>query len=149
MGSSSDALILGRKHEARHNGQLWLEWQPGKKGSRPVAIPILPPLERTLRAMKVEGDTYILNERGQPFRSTETLRTRVRRWCDQAGLEERSSHGVRKALGGLLGEAGCSTRQIGAILSHVKPDTTAIYTESAERRLMSADAMASLSSIEW
>ncbi|WP_370286896.1 tyrosine-type recombinase/integrase [Pseudooceanicola nanhaiensis] len=144
-----DAIWLGRKHEVADAGQVWLEWQPGKKGSRKVSLPILPPLLRATRGMTVQGEAYILNERGRPFKNSETLRTRVRRWCDQAGLEERSSHGVRKAMATLLSEAGCSDKQVGAILSHSKAATTAIYTESAQRRILSADAMDALRGLEW
>nr|WP_136685712.1 tyrosine-type recombinase/integrase [Rhodobacter xinxiangensis] len=144
-----DAMLLGRKHEVQRDGITWLEWQPGKKGSAPVSVPLPPPLFNASRAMTVQGDAYLLSEKGQPFGSVESLRQRVRRWCDAAGLTERSSHGIRKALAGLLAEMGCSDHQIMSVLAHTKATTTAIYTKGAKRRVLAQDAMQTLSGLDW
>lgn len=144
-----DARILGRKHEISHDGAIWLEWQPGKKGSALVSVPMPPPLLKASRAMTVQGETYLLSEKGQPFGTVESLRQRVRRWCDAAGLTERSSHGIRKALAALLAEMGCSDHQIMSVLAHTKATTTAIYTQSAKRRVLAQDAMTALEGISW
>lgn len=144
-----DARLLGRKHEVQRDGITWLEWQPGKKGSAPVTLPLAPPLFRATRAMTVQGDTYLLSERGRPFGTVESLRQRVRRWCDAAGLPERSSHGLRKALAELLAEVGCSDHQIMSVLAHTNPNTTAIYTRGAKRRILAQDAMMALDAIDW
>ena len=64
-----DVVLLGRDHEARRDGLSWLEWQPGKKGSSPVSVPILPPLARSISAQKIIGPTYLLNGWGKPFAS--------------------------------------------------------------------------------
>lgn len=145
----SDARILGRRHEVVRNGMVWLEFQPLKRGSALVSIPMLPPLFKATRAMKVQGETYMLSETGRPFGNMESMRERARKWYDAAGLTERSSHGVRKALAGLLAEVGCSTHQIGAILAHTKAQTTEIYTKDAERRLLAAGAMEALGKLDW
>ncbi|MCJ8139489.1 site-specific integrase [Falsirhodobacter halotolerans] len=144
-----DARILGRGHEVQRDGITWLEWQPGKKGSAPVTLPMAPPLQRAVRNMVVQGETYLLSERGRPFGTVESLRQRVRRWCDAAGLVERSSHGLRKALAELLAEVGCSDHQIMSVLAHTNPNTTAIYTRGAKRRVLALDAMAALDRINW
>ncbi|MBP0484639.1 tyrosine-type recombinase/integrase [Sagittula salina] len=144
-----DLALLGREHEVTHNGAVWLEWQPGKKGSAFVSMPILPPLLRTMRAMPVVGPAYLLSERGKPFKNVETLRTRVRRWCDAAGLPDRSSHGVRKGMATLLAEAGINEQQIGAVLAHTQPSTTRVYTQTAQRRLLSEQALTALSGFDW
>jgi integrase len=140
----SDLALLGRRHEVRHDGITWLEWQPGKRGSAPAAIPMAPPLFEALRATPVIGRTYILNREGQPFANGESLAERVRKWTAAAGLDRRSSHGIRKALGGLLAEAGATEHQIMAVLTHTKAETAEIYTRSAERRRMAASAMAAI-----
>ncbi|MBU2962725.1 tyrosine-type recombinase/integrase [Citreicella sp. C3M06] len=144
-----DLCHLGRHHEVTRNGAVWLEWQPGKKGSAPVSMPILPPLLRTIRAMPVVGPAYLLSERGKPFKNVETLRTRVRRWCDDAGLQNRSSHGVRKGMATMLAEAGANEQQIGAVLSHTQPSTTRIYTQTAQRSVLSQQALSGISNIVW
>lgn len=144
-----DAIWLGRSQEVSHNGQIWLEWQPRKKGSAYVSIPMLPPLYQATRASKVQGPAYILNENGQPFKSVETLRVRVQRWCKAAGLQGRSSHGIRKAMAELMAEAGCSQHQIMAVMSHTEARTSEVYTKGAQRKLLAADGIRALANLEW
>lgn len=136
-----DLYLLGRGHEVQRNGLTWLDWQPGKKGSAAASLPMAPQLLDATRAMKVQGKTYLLSQHGRPFRSPEVLGNSVQGWTAEAGLSGRSSHGLRKALGGLLGELGCSELQIMSILSHTEPTTSSIYTKSAERRRLAQEAM--------
>ncbi|ANT62662.1 hypothetical protein AYJ57_20005 [Salipiger sp. CCB-MM3] len=100
-----------------------------------------PQLLAATRGMTVQGKTYLLSKHGRSFRSPEVLGNTVQRWTSEAGLTARSSHGLRKALGGLLGELGCSELQIMSILSHTEPTTSSIYTKSAERRRLAREAM--------
>lgn len=144
-----DAIWLGREQEVTHNGQIWLEWQPRKKGSAPVSIPMMPPLFEATRASKIVGPAYILNEKGQPFASTEALRVRVQRWCKAAGLPGRSSHGVRKAVAELMAESGCTQHQIMAVMSHTQAKTSEIYTKGAQRRILAADGVQALANLDW
>lgn len=144
-----DAIMLGRGHEVQDGPVTWLEWQPGKRGSAKVSIPMMPPLFAATRAGKVIGPTYLLTDYGRPFASTEGLRNRFRKWCDAAGLEGRSAHGVRKAAATLMAEQGATQHQIMAILGHTQARTSEIYTRSAARRKMAVEGMALLGSLEW
>lgn len=144
-----DAIWLGRDQEVIHQGQTWLEWQPRKRGSAPVSIPMLQPLYTATRTAKVIGPAYILNEQGKPFRSTEALRVRVQRWCTAAGLEGRSSHGVRKAVAEMMAEAGCTQHQIMAVMSHTEARTSEIYTRGVQRKLLAAEGAKALAGLEW
>lgn len=144
-----DAIWLGREQEVTYNDQLWLEWQPRKKGSARVSIPILPPLFKATRAAQAIGPAYILNDQGHPFASTEALRVRVQRWCSAAGLSGRSSHGVRKAVAELMAESGSSQHQIMAVMSHTEARTSEIYTKGVQRRVLAADGIRALASLEW
>lgn len=140
----SDARILGRPHEVARDGVIFLDWQPGKKGSAFVSVPIFPQLLQELRAARVEGPCYILSQHGRPYRTTASLHERVRRWTRDAGLENRSQHGLRKAMGELLAEAGATQHQIMSVMAHTKPATSAIYTDRADRRRMAIAAMESI-----
>ena len=140
-GRISDTVKHGRKHEVTRDGRLWLDWQPQKRGSAFVSIPIAPQLLEELRAPTVEGATYLLSQHGRPYRTPESLRRMIQAWTAQAGLMSRSQHGVRKAMGELLAEAGCTQHQIMSVMAHTKPATSAIYTENADRRRMAALAM--------
>lgn len=144
-----DALWLGREQETMINGQIWLKWQPRKKGSAAVAIPMLPPLYTATRAAVVVGPTYLLSDKGKPFSSVEALRVRVQRWCESAGLPGRSSHGVRKAMAELMAEAGCTQHQIMAVMAHTQAKTSEVYTRGAERQILAADGIQALAGLEW
>lgn len=144
-----DAVLLGRGHEEIFDGMRWLRWQPVKKGSAEVFIPMLPPLLRATRASTVIGDTYLLTEYGRPFRSPEGLRNRLRKWCNEAKLPLLSSHGIRKGAGHLLAQEGCSQYQIMCVHGHTQAKTSEVYTKGVERARMAAEAMKTLESMEW
>lgn len=140
----SDAITLGRGNEVIRDGITYLDWQPKKKGSSFVSVPIANQLLTELRAAKVEGKAYILSEHGRPFRTSASLHERVRRWVAAAGMEGLSQHGLRKAMGELLAEAGATQHQIMAVMAHTQPATSAIYTNKADRRRMATAAMDSI-----
>lgn len=142
-----DLAKLGRCHEIQRAGVTWLEWQPGKKGSAFVSLPLAPQVIEEARAQTVIGASYILNAHGRPFRSSAALGMRVQRWTAEAGLTNRSSHGVRKGAGGWLAEHGATQHQIMAVMSHSSPKTSEIYTRSAARSRLAADAMQAISGI--
>jgi integrase len=145
----SDAISLGRANEFERSGIRGLRWQPKKKGSAFVEVPMLPPLYKATRAMAIQGKSYILTAHGEPFKSPEGLRNRFRKWCDQAGLHHLSSHGIRKATGNLLAEEGASQYQIMSIHGHTQAKTSEIYTKGVERWRLAADAMNNLATMEW
>lgn len=144
-----DARILGRGHEVQRNGITFLEWQPGKKGSAPVSIPMLPALHEATRAVTVVGPTYLLNEKGRTFASVEALRVRVQRWITDAGLTGLSSHGVRKAVGDFLAENGATQHQIMSVMAHTQAKTSEVYTKGADRRILASSAMQAMVGLEW
>ena len=145
----SDATVLGRGNQFERNGETWIGWQPSKRGSAYVEIPLLPPLLKATRAQKIVGPTYILTEYGTPHRSPEGLRNRFKKWCTQAGLENMSSHGIRKAVGKLLAEEGCSQYQIMAVHGHTDSKTSSVYTQGAERSRLAGEAAKILEAMEW
>ncbi len=55
------------------------------------------------------------------------------KWCRQAGLENRTAHGIRKAVGSILAEAGCTQYQNMTIHGHSESRTSEIYTRAVER----------------
>ncbi|AVO36625.1 tyrosine-type recombinase/integrase [Pukyongiella litopenaei] len=144
-----DAFQLGRGHEIRHEGAPWLSWQPAKRGSRPVEIPILPPLLAAIRSQSVIGPTYLLTAHGQPYRSAEGLRNRFKKWCIAAGLPDRSSHGIRKSAGHLLSLHGATQYEIMAIHGHANASTSEIYTRGVERQRLAASAASKLANLDW
>ena len=105
---------------------------------------MMPQLVEEARAQPHRGESYITTGHGRPYKSGPTLGMAVQRWTTEAGLTRRSSHGVRKAAGRILAEAGATQHQIMAVMAHTQPQTSAIYTDSVERALLAEKAMATV-----
>lgn len=145
----SDAVLLGRAHEERRDGQLWLEWQPKKKGSRFVQIPVLPPLQAALQARTVVGARFLLTAHGKPYSSPEGLRNNLSKWCAAAGISGKSSHGIRKAAGHLLALNGATQYEIMAVHGHANASTSQVYTDAVERAKLGQMAATKLAAMDW
>jgi len=145
----SDVYRLGRANESRRDGLLWLSWQPAKKGSPPVSVPVLPPLARAIRAQKLVGETYLLNGWGKPFASAAAFGNWFRDRATEAGLSGRTPHGIRKAAGELLALEGVTQYGIMSVLGHSQAKTSEVYTASVNRDRLAMDAMQKLAKIEW
>jgi site-specific recombinase XerD len=64
----------------------------------------------------------------------------MRGWCDEAGLSQCSSHGLRKAAAVVLAESGASASELMAIFGGANLKTAQIYVEKANKRRMTANA---------
>lgn len=144
-----DAALLGRDNEFTRQGVKGIGWQPTKKNSPFVEIPMIPPLYKATRLSNVIGPTYLLTWFGKPFATSESLGQSFIRWCKEAGLQNRSAHGIRKAAGHLLAVEGCTQYQIMAIHGHAQAQTSEIYTKGVERWGLATDAMKKLEGMEW
>jgi len=71
------------------------------------------------------------------------------KWCRAAGLENRTAHGIRKAAGNILAEAGCSQYQIMAIHGHSESRTPEVYTKGVDRDELAAAGMETMKGIDW
>ncbi len=145
----SDVIRLGRDNESVKDGITWITWKAAKKGALPVSIPMLPQLYEATRNVRVVGKTYLLSAKGQPWASTDSFRNRFKDWCVEAGLPDLSPHGIRKAAGHLLAEAGATQHQIMVIHGHALASTSEIYTRGVARQKLAKDAMALLGGIAW
>ncbi|MEM9524609.1 MAG: site-specific integrase, partial [Pseudomonadota bacterium] len=141
-----DAVVLGRANEFERGGIRGLGRQPKRKGSAKVEIPMLPPLYRATRAATVQGPTHLSTKRGRPFSAPDALGQTLRRG---AGLEGRSSNGVRKAAGHLPAQAGYTQYQIMSIHGHTQARTSKAHTKGIERWRLAADAIRPLEATDW
>lgn len=144
-----DIVKLGRANEIKQDGLTYLDWQPSKKGSARVTIPILPPLARAISAQKVIGPTYLLTAHGKPFASSNAFDNRFRSWCESAGLKDRSAHGIRKAAGELMALSGATQYHIMAVHGHTQARTSEGYTAGVNRRRLAAEGAALLAQMDW
>lgn len=136
-----DTTIIGRSHECIIDGIAAVRFQPSKKGSSEVCVPLLPPLLEATRAPKVQGGTYLLGRGGKPYASGDSASAMFKQWCKDCGLGHLSAHGVRKGLGELLAELGCSQYEIMAIHGHSEAKTSETYTRRVERWKLALNAM--------
>lgn len=144
-----DVVTLGRGNEVRRDGITYLSWQPGKRGSAPVTVPIMPPLADAIAAQKVVGPTYLLSALGKPFASPTAFGNWFRDRVTEAGLTDRSPHGIRKAAGELMALAGATQYHIMAVHGHTNAKTSEVYTQGVNRQKLAAEAMQMMAAIRW
>ena len=89
-------------HEARRSRWSARTWKPRLCASRPISTPPSSPPPQYDGAKPSRRISRPSNS------SADALGQRLRKWCREAGLNDRSAHGVRKATGHLLASLGCS-----------------------------------------
>jgi integrase len=94
-----------------------------------------------------DGVAFLLTQYGVPFSAPGFTDWFVGR-AVQAGLENRTPHGLRKAAGRRLAEAGCSAKEIAAVLGHTTLSEVERYTRDADQGRLSDAAFDRLENAE-
>jgi integrase len=139
-----DLIRLGRQHIKVHNGREGLEFtQQKNKKRKPVKlwVPIAPELREIIDASPTGDLAFIQTSFGHPF-SEGGFGNRFRKWCNDAGLEGLSVHGLRKTAANVLAEVGCTDREIMSITGHTTSKEVSRYTRQAKQKVRAANAMA-------
>lgn len=137
----SDMVRMGRQHLVPGG----IEVRQQKTGTR-LVIPIHPTLASELETVPEDRLTFLITDAGRSW-SPRGFYNSFRGWCDLAGIPRgRSPHGLRKAMGRRLAEAGCSEHQIMSILG-VSARTAAIYTRAARQDVLAVSAMARIGNV--
>lgn len=114
------------------------------KGNNVATVPLLPTTKAALDALPAAPIRHlIVNHFGRPF-SVDGFGNRMRKWCDAAGLEGLSIHGLRKAVARRVAESGGTDAEGQAVTGHVKAETFAEYRASANRARLADAAMANV-----
>lgn len=110
------------------------------KGNNETSVRIMPTTQAALDALPAAPIRHlIVTQFGKPF--TEAgLGNRMRKWCDDAGLEHCSMHGLRKAVSRQLAERGATDAQGQAVTGHKKAETFAAYRAKANRTTLADQA---------
>ena len=161
-GRIGDMHTLGPRHELTRNERLYIRFQPSKKGSSEVQLPL--PWNFMLEAANLpeNASAYLLKRNGDPFASSGSLDNAVRKWIIAAGMCEpilddngdpeldekgkpkmramRSQHGIRKRRAEQIAQASGSVYEVMAYLSHSDPKTAAIYTKRVDRAVLAERA---------
>jgi integrase len=116
----------------------WLSYS-GQKTGQAVTIPLPKPLTELLEGLPSEG-TFLRTRAGKPF-VVESFGNAFRKWCDAAGLQNCSAHGLRKAGAALAAERGATEAELNAIFGwgHGSKEAS-VYVKAASRKVLSGRA---------
>jgi integrase len=145
----SDVVKLGRQMERQ--GVLHFTETKGrdskalsrkKKTTSPKkrALPILPQLRLVIDATPSGNLNYLMTTYGRPFTAA-GFGNKFREWCDEAGLEHCSAHGLRKAGATIAAANGASIHQLAAIFGWENLRQAELYTREANRARLAGDSM--------
>jgi integrase len=130
-----DAVRFGRQHVRNGVGTIKTE-----KTDTEVTLPILPVLAETLKVGPCGDLTFIAGESGRPL-AKESFGNLFREACRDAGLPNRSAHGLRKAAATRAANAGATVAELEAIFGWQGGTMAALYTRAADRRRLAQGAM--------
>lgn len=133
----SDVVTMGRQHV--RDGRIHVVQL---KTSARLAIRIHPTLRKEIDVAPA-GMTFILTQAGKPF-SAAGFTAWFRKRAEKAGVKERTPHGLRKAAGRRLAEAGCTGKQIMAVLGHTTLAEAENYTRDADQATLADTAVGRL-----
>lgn len=139
----SDIIQFGKQHV--RDG--WLKFTQHKnRNTKPVTLelPIIPELRRIIDASPCGDLTFLVTEFQKPFTSN-GFGNWFRKRCDEAGLQNCSAHGLRKAAASRLAELGCSEFEIMAVTGHTTSKEVTRYTKSANQKKRADSAMKKVS----
>jgi len=113
----SDVVRLGWQHVREAEGRLKIEVRQIKTGTR-CLIPVHAALLAELQQLPRDRLAFMVTDAGPPF-TANGFYMRFSEWRERAGLPAGlSPHGLRKATGRRLMEAGCTPAEIGSVLGH-------------------------------
>lgn len=128
------------------DGEL-VDFQPQKtsrNGGKKITVPLLEETKQIIAATPLIGTgTYLVNQFGKPF-TVNGFGNKMREWCDEAGLPEVSSHGLRKLCLIRLAEAGFSAPAIASISGHKDLREIQLYIDAADRKKLARATMAAV-----
>jgi integrase len=144
----SDVVLLGRQDIKRGGFLTYTQQKNRKRKPVTLTIPVHPELRRVIEATPTIGmKTFLVTHFGKPF-TANGFGNWMRDRCNEAGLPECSSHGLRKAIARRLAEAGMSPHQIMAITGHSTLKEVERYTRAASQKHLAEMAMRGLDEAE-
>lgn len=131
----ADVRIMGWAKMTR--GKIWVKQL---KTGKELLIPIHPNLAASLATIGREQEAFILNNWGKPY-TIDSFGVWFKRRCLEAGIKDRSIHGLRKAAARRLAEVGLSNQVIKSITGHTSDTEVARYTAAARQERMAVLAI--------
>lgn len=136
----SDVVRMAWSHVTADNKIVVIQQKTGRR----LLIPLHRDLIRALAAAKREHVSIITTAYGKPF-TVDGFSQWMRDAISHAGLSlDCQPHGLRKATGRRLAEAGATAKMIMAILGHTTLAEAERYTEEADQAGLAEDAVIKL-----
>jgi integrase len=135
----SDVVGMGRQHVK--GGRISVKQV---KTDARLRIPLHPRLQAELDLLPAGQLTFLQTAHGVAFTAA-GFGNYFGDAAREAGLVKRSAHGLRKAAGRRLAEAGCTAKQIAAVLGHSTLAQVEVYTRDADQQRLADAAFVQLS----
>ena len=138
----SDAIRFGRQH-VRGGKLIFTQHKGRNQKPHKLVLPILPALQAIIDASPVGDLTFLINELGRPLTDA-GFGNKFRQWCDQAGLNHCTAHGLRKAGATIAATNGATAHQLMSVFGWSSMQMAEHYTRSADQVRLADTAMSSL-----
>jgi integrase len=123
-----------------HEGELHFA-QVKKRTPTMMVLPVRDELRAILDATPTVGiATWMVDGNGRSFTARSFSRWFIKR-CIEAGLVDRSAHGLRKSAMRRMAEAGWTTHRIAAWSGHDSLREVERYTKAADQARLARDAL--------
>ncbi|MBS0242776.1 MAG: tyrosine-type recombinase/integrase, partial [Proteobacteria bacterium] len=135
----SDVVQFGRQHVK----DGWIskpQWKGRNRHPQRIEIPLLQPLAEIIAASKTGDLAFMVTEYGRPF-SIAGFGNWFRDRCNEAGLDGKSAHGLRKAGATRAAEAGATAHQLMAMFGWRSLAEAELYTRAADRKRLAREGM--------
>ena len=134
----SDVVRMGPQHIK--GGRIRVKQM---KTGKELYIAVHPHLAEAIAACPSGQLAFLVSEKGTPF-TIPSFGNWFRKRCNEAGLQDCSAHGLRKAAARRMAELGMSNQLIKSITGHVTDSEVARYTRDADQVALADQAMAIL-----
>jgi integrase len=135
----SDLVALGRQHVTKDGRLKYTQYKGRTKAPVTIDIDIISELRRIIDASPTGDLTFLVTEFNKPF-TKNGFGNWMRKRCDEAGLPQCSTHGIRKIGAARLAELGCSDHEIMAIGGWTTLKEVQRYTKGARRKILADNA---------
>jgi len=135
----SDFVRLGPQME-RDGHLVFTEVKGRERLVKTHALPILPPLRRSIDATPTGHLVYLPTQFGKPH-SVKAFGNWFKRRCREAGIDaDLSAHGLRKLAATICAERGATEAQLMALFGWTTAKQAALYTKKINRAKLEKEA---------
>lgn len=137
----SDVVRVGPRYIRDGVLHNFLPRKGERTGGKRISVKLFEETKAIIAATPVIGtETYLVTSFGKPF-TANGFGNKMRKWCDEAGLPECTSHGLRKLMMIRLAHEGYSAPAIGAITGHKDLREIQLYIDQYNREQMAIETM--------